>query len=64
MEIHDGFLTLLTPDGEFLRARKLHNHYQIGQEIDFFPVAAIDRKKPHWMNLFAFIKGKRLQRPL
>ncbi|UQD51498.1 SigI regulator RsgI [Bacillus methanolicus] len=58
MEIHDGFLTLLTPDGEFLRARKLHNHYQIGQEIDFFPVAAIDRKKPHWMNLFAFIKGK------
>lgn len=58
MEIDDVFLTLLTPDGEFLRARKQHNHYQIGQEVDFFPVAAIDRKKPLLMNLFSSFKGK------
>lgn len=58
MDIDDGFLTLLTPDGEFLRARKQHNHYQIGQEVDFFTVAAIDRKKPLLMKLFASFKGR------
>jgi hypothetical protein len=58
IEIDEGFLTLLTPDGEFLRARKQHNHYEIGQEIDFFQIAATDRKKPLLMNLFASHKGK------
>lgn len=44
MEINKDFLTLLTPDGEFLRACNHHNHYQIGQEIDFFPVVQEERK--------------------
>jgi len=39
MEIDDPYLTLLTPDGEFLRAHKSDRHYSIGEEIDFFPVA-------------------------
>ncbi|MEH7253341.1 anti-sigma factor domain-containing protein [Neobacillus niacini] len=38
MEVDDPFLTLLTPDGEFLRARKQDRLYIVGEEIDFFPV--------------------------
>jgi hypothetical protein len=38
MEVDDSYLTLLTPDGEFLRARKVDKLYSIGDEIDFFPV--------------------------
>ncbi|NRD78657.1 anti-sigma factor domain-containing protein [Bacillus sp. BRMEA1] len=38
MQIDDAFLTLLTPEGEFLRARKQEQPYVIGEEIYFFPV--------------------------
>jgi Anti-sigma factor N-terminus len=38
MEMDDSYLTLLTPDGEFLRARKQEKSYSIGDEIHFFPV--------------------------
>ncbi len=38
MEIDDVFLTLLTPEGEFLRARKQNQDYQLGEEINFYPV--------------------------
>lgn len=37
MEIDDVFLTLLTPEGEFLRARRQNQAYEIGEEICFFP---------------------------
>ncbi|WP_052352809.1 anti-sigma factor domain-containing protein [Neobacillus dielmonensis] len=37
MQIDDAFLTLLTPEGEFLRARKQNQPYEIGEEIAFFP---------------------------
>jgi hypothetical protein len=40
MEIDDPYLTLLTPDGEFLRARKTDRLYSVGEEIDFFPVTS------------------------
>ncbi|TDL72756.1 anti-sigma factor domain-containing protein [Rhodococcus qingshengii] len=40
MEIDDPYLTLLTPDGEFLRARKMDRLYSVGEEIDFFPITA------------------------
>lgn len=36
LEINDLYLTLLTPEGEFLRARKLQQDYQVGEEIHFF----------------------------
>lgn len=39
MEVNDPYVTLLTSDGEFLRARKMDRVYAIGEEIDFFPVA-------------------------
>lgn len=38
MEVNDRFLTLLTPEGEFLKARNQNSHHQIGQEISFVPV--------------------------
>ncbi|MGZ4160586.1 MAG: anti-sigma factor domain-containing protein, partial [Neobacillus sp.] len=38
MDIDNAFLTLLTPEGEFLRARKQNQPYAIGDEIHFFPV--------------------------
>lgn len=38
MEVNDPYLTLLTSNGEFLRARKMDRIYSIGEEIDFFPV--------------------------
>lgn len=39
MDMDDAFLTLLTPDGEFLRARRQEHSYAIGEEIQFSPVA-------------------------
>nr|WP_285852439.1 anti-sigma factor domain-containing protein [Robertmurraya korlensis] len=38
MEVNDRFLTLLTPEGEFLKAPNQKRNYQIGQEISFVPV--------------------------
>jgi hypothetical protein len=38
MDMNDSFLTLLTPEGEFLHARKQNISYQIGEEIHFFPI--------------------------
>ncbi|MGG5253177.1 anti-sigma-I factor RsgI family protein [Neobacillus sp. SM06] len=45
MEINDGYLTLLTPDGEFLRARKQNQPYAIGEEIVFFPSRLPEKKQ-------------------
>ena len=35
MEINRRFLTVLTPDGEFLHVRRQDQLYQVGQEINF-----------------------------
>jgi hypothetical protein len=35
MEINRRFLTVLTPDGEFLQVRRQDQLYQVGQEINF-----------------------------
>ena len=45
MEVNKRFLTILTPEGEFLRTRKLDALYQIGQEIEFFSRQLAKRKK-------------------
>jgi hypothetical protein len=42
MEINDGFLTLLTPEGEFLQSRKQNLPYSIGEEIYFFPIESVN----------------------
>jgi len=58
MEINERFLTLLTPDGEFLQAKKLERHYQIGQEIDFFPVEQEEVEKRSILSIFQGITAK------
>ncbi|WP_262421955.1 anti-sigma factor domain-containing protein [Bacillus aquiflavi] len=47
----ERFLTLLTPDGEFLRARKLNQDYEIGQEIEFVPIRTKKRQKKSFFTL-------------
>jgi hypothetical protein len=51
MEVDERFLTLLTPEGEFLRARKQKQDYLIGEEIDFFPLSENKKKKSLFFNL-------------
>ncbi len=39
VELDDDFVTLLTPDGQFLRASNKEGNYELGEEISFFPLA-------------------------
>ncbi|MDQ6596732.1 anti-sigma factor domain-containing protein [Bacillus salipaludis] len=69
MEIDDAFLLLLTPEGEFLRARKRNQPYEIGEEIHFFPIENNDlpasqsrrsvknlfKLKPVWVGLMVLL---------
>ncbi|MBI0580482.1 anti-sigma factor domain-containing protein [Neobacillus cucumis] len=69
MEIDDAFLLLLTPEGEFLRARKRNQPYEIGEEIHFFPIENTDlrasqsrrsvknlfKMKPVWAGLMVLL---------
>lgn len=41
MEIDESCLTLLTPEGEFLHARRQNQPYAIGEEIHFFPIEMV-----------------------
>jgi hypothetical protein len=54
IEVNDPYLTMLTPDGEFMRAKKLDRVYSIGEELDFFPVAVSgsSKRKYSFWNLF------------
>jgi len=45
MEMDDGFLTLLTPEGEFLKARRQEKPYNLGEEIYFFPINQTNTSK-------------------
>ncbi|MCQ6277350.1 anti-sigma factor domain-containing protein [Bacillus sp. V3B] len=58
MEINERFLTILTPEGEFLRSQKLNSYYEIGQEIDFFPVEQEEREKSFFISTLTTFKGK------
>ncbi|MBP2239894.1 hypothetical protein J2Z40_000447 [Cytobacillus eiseniae] len=51
MEVDDRFLTVLTPEGEFLRANNHHNQFQIGEEIEFIPIE-LDNPKKSFSSLF------------
>ncbi len=43
MDIDDHYLTLLTPDGQFLRAKKKRKSCVIGEEVTFTPVTKLNR---------------------
>ncbi|MDP4085743.1 MAG: anti-sigma factor domain-containing protein [Bacillota bacterium] len=58
MEIDDEHLTLLTPDGEFLRSMKQNKSYSIGEEILFTPF-----EKPN-RNYLILFKQFIIQKPL
>lgn len=55
LEVHDDYVTMLTPDGEFLKSRKQMGQVDIGEEIIFFPMhrGAAEKRK-----LTSFIKMK------
>ncbi|MCQ6279867.1 anti-sigma factor domain-containing protein [Bacillus sp. EB600] len=53
MEVNDSLLTLLTPDGQFLQARKQDHPYAVGEEILFTPVS---KKKSAPENRFRGVK--------
>lgn len=38
VEYNDDFVTLLTPDGQFLKAKNKEGNYELGEEISFFPL--------------------------
>lgn len=57
MEIDDAFLLLLTPEGEFLRAKKQSQPYTIGEEIYFFPVGNV-KTRPSLMSTKNLLKMK------
>lgn len=58
MEINDGYLTLLTPEGEFLRARKVQEDYRLGEEINFFPESASIQRKNSIFTILDSFKAK------
>ena len=58
MEINERFVTILTPEGEFLRARKLGGDYQIGQEIDY--ISDVQVKRNTFFSYIHTFKGKAL----
>src|SRR6476469_4401346 len=53
MEVNDSLLTLLTPDGQFLQARKQDHPYVLGEEILFKPIS---KKKSLFVNRFIGVK--------
>ncbi|MEH7380636.1 anti-sigma factor domain-containing protein [Bacillus sp. JJ1533] len=38
MDVNDEYITMLTPDGEFVKAKHMKESYEIGEEMTFFPV--------------------------
>lgn len=58
LEINDLYLTLLTPEGEFLRARKLQQEYQVGEEIHFFPETQAVKKKKFNLSFLNSFKAR------
>ncbi|CAG9620528.1 anti-sigma factor domain-containing protein [Sutcliffiella rhizosphaerae] len=45
LEVHDEHVTILTPEGEFLKSRKLKGNVDIGEEIAFFPLYQTEKRK-------------------
>jgi hypothetical protein len=58
LEINDLYLTLLTPEGEFLRARKHQQDYQVGEEIHFFPETEAVKRKRFGVSFLNSFKAK------
>ncbi|MEH7238270.1 anti-sigma factor domain-containing protein [Bacillus sp. JJ1562] len=38
MDVNDEYITMLTPNGEFVKAKHTKESYEIGEEMTFFPI--------------------------
>ncbi|MEH7388453.1 anti-sigma factor domain-containing protein [Bacillus sp. JJ1521] len=38
MDVNDEYITMLTPEGEFVKAKHTKEGYEIGEEMTFFPI--------------------------
>ncbi|MBM7693102.1 hypothetical protein JOC77_002541 [Peribacillus deserti] len=45
LDVGSDFITLLTPDGQYLKAQKQQKEYFIGEEVSFIPASSPDTKK-------------------
>ncbi|TYS70997.1 anti-sigma factor domain-containing protein [Sutcliffiella horikoshii] len=45
LEVHDEHVTILTPEGEFLKSRKQKGQVDLGEEIVFFPLHRTETAK-------------------
>ncbi|NUJ17238.1 anti-sigma factor domain-containing protein [Bacillus glycinifermentans] len=53
VEKNKKFVTLLTPDGQFLKAKKTEEDYEIGQEITFPAETRMSRRRAGFFDLLA-----------
>ncbi|WP_404331293.1 anti-sigma factor domain-containing protein [Mesobacillus maritimus] len=58
LEIKERYVTLLTPDGEFMRTRKLQQDYQLGEELYFYPMEAEAGKTAKVLTSLKGMKGR------
>jgi hypothetical protein len=56
LEVNAQYVSVLTPEGEFLKARKLKEDYNIGEEIDFFPLNERGLIKKRFFNDFGKLR--------
>ncbi len=67
VELNDDFVTLLTPDGQFVNTVNKNGQYELGEEIAFFPALdeseqAVTRAnyiKPKKRNIISYFDSKR-----
>src|SRR5690606_17417026 len=52
LEVDEHYVTLITPEGEFMRTRKLQQEYRIGEEIQFFPLESNEKKQHKLIDFF------------
>jgi hypothetical protein len=45
LEVHDEHVTILTPEGEFLKSRKQKGQVDLGEEIVFFPLHRAEKER-------------------
>jgi Anti-sigma factor N-terminus len=58
LEVKERYVTLLTPDGEFMKTRKLQQDYQIGEELYFYPIETEEGKKAKFLTSLKGMKGR------
>jgi hypothetical protein len=45
LEVHEEHITILTPEGEFLKSRKQKGQVDLGEEIVFFPIHRAEKER-------------------